>query len=365
MLAPLTTQIVGSYTKPKWLIRYERAFRFDESAWRVERDARDQALDDAVCLAVFDQERAGLDLLTDGEARRVAYDRYIYAKLDGIDSKSLGRREMPQALTPVWRATRANTVEERNKVQTELPRVVAPVKWREPITVGDLEFAKKLTSRPLKATIVGPLTIMSRILDEYYGDEKRLIHALASALNKELRALQDAGTSVLHVDEPIFHFFPEKAEKIGMAAIEELADGISVPLILNTNYGSSYGSVEKRPHDGYRQVLSIMSKIVGIDAISLEYEEPGYTGEMLTACGDKHVVLGLLNLGKTEIETPEHIAARIRDALKFVPLERLHPTNDGGFWHVQKDVAFAKMKALVDGTQIIRSEYKAELAARR
>ena len=108
---------------------------------------------------------------------------------------------------------------------------------------------------------------------------------------------------------------------------------------------------------GNGQVLQMMSTISGIDAISLEYEEPGYTGELLTACGDKHVVLGLLNLGSTRIETPAHIADRIRDALKYVPVERLHPSNDGGMWHVPKEIAFAKLKALVDGTRIIRSEY--------
>ncbi|WP_170117120.1 hypothetical protein [Phyllobacterium sophorae] len=143
-----------------------------------------------------------------------------------------------------------------------------------------------------------------------------------------------------------------------MAAIEELADGISVPLVLHTNYGSSFGSTNKQRHDGYREVLEIMSRIVGIDGISMEYEEPRYTGDLLKACGDKHVIVGLLNLGTYDVETPENIAARIRDALNFVPLERLHPSTDGGMWHFPKDIAFAKLKALVEGTAIVRSEQR-------
>lgn len=356
MLHPLTTQMVGSFTKPVWLVKRDQARQFDDSGWRVDPDARAEALDDAVNLAIFAQERAGLDLLTDGEARRPYYDRYIYAKLGGVDPTKFGTREMPPELTPHWRGTKVHTVDARVTAQTVLPKVVEPIRWNGPITVADLEYAKKITSKPMKATIVGPLTIWSRIYDDYYHDDKSLVHALAKALNKELRALQDAGADALHVDEPIFHFFPEVAERIGISATEELADGISVPLILNTNYGSSYGSTEKLRHDGYRQVLQIMSRIVGIDAISLEYEEPGYTGELLTVCGDKHVVLGLLNLGSKIVETPEHVAERLRDALRFVPIERLHPSNDGGMWHVQKDIAFAKLKALVDGTNIIRSE---------
>lgn len=355
VLQPLTTQIVGSYAKPSWLVRRERAFHFDGSAWRVEPEFLDQARQDAASLAIYEQERAGLDLLTDGEAQRPAYDRYFYARLEGIDSATLGAQTRQNEIDGVSRA-RSDRTEELDWVRTNVPRIVGEVRWPGPLSVDELLFAKKHTNKPVKATVIGPLTSYEKLVDEYYGDEEATILAIAGALNAELRALEAAGADLLQVDEPSFHSSFTRARRVGAAALERVTEGLRTPVAVHVCYGYAYHRESKGPNESYADVLELIASCDRVDAISLEYEQPGHRAELLRHCGSKHVILGLLNLGSQQVETPDHIAARLREAMEVVPVERLHPASDCGMWHLPREIAFGKISSLADGANIIRRE---------
>ena len=351
-LHPLSTQIVGSYAKPKWLLRHERMAALDDSAWRPDPDVVQEAREDAVRLAIYDQERAGLDVLTDGEAQRAAYDRHFFARLDGVTVADPVQVERVARNTP-FQKRRTEGIEEHEELFRTRPRIVGPVAWPGPLCVDELRFARRLTDRPIKATVVGPLTAIDRLIDEYYGDPEAAAMAIAAALNRELRALQDAGADLLQVDEPMFHFKADEAARFGVAAVNRMTEGITVPVILHMCYGYAFVAESKTVNPQYGDVLALAATC-DIAGISVEYEQPGHEPDVLRRCGDKHVLLGLLNLGTHDVEAPAHIAARLREALKVVPAERLHPCSDCGMWFLPREVAFGKIKALVAGTEMIR-----------
>ena len=353
-LNPLSTQIVGSYTKPKWLLRHERMAAFDDSAWRPDPDVVQPAREDAVRLAIYDQEKAGLDILTDGEAQRTAYDRHFFARLDGVSVTDLVSVAVASRDTS-FRKRRKEGLEEHEGLFRMRPRIVGPVGWPGPLCLDELRFARQQTSRPIKVTVVGPLTAVDRLADEHYGDPEAAAMAIAGALNRELLALQAAGADVLQIDEPMFHFKAEAAARFGCAAVNRMTDGITIPVILHICYGYAYISESKTADPGYGNVLA-MAAGCNITGISLEYEQPGHEPDILRHCGDKHVLIGLLNLGTQEIETPAHIAARLREALDVIPPERLHPCSDCGMWFLPREVAFGKIRSLVAGTETVRQQ---------
>ena len=360
-LGPLTTQIVGSYTKPKWLLRHERMAAFDDSAWRPDPEVVQAAREDAVRLAIYDQERAGLDVLTDGEVQRTAYDRHFFARLDGVSLEDPIRvRNVAPEVS--FRKRRTEGLEGHDRLFGLRPRIVAPIGWPGPLCVDELRFARHQTDRPLKATVVGPLTSAERLMDEHYGDPEAVALAVAAALNRELLALQQAGADLLQIDEPMFHFRVEAAARYGVDAINRMTEGVTVPVIVHICYGYAYASESKTADPDYGKVLALAAAC-NIAGISVEYEQPGHEPDVLRHCGDKHVLLGLLNLGTQEVETPDHIAARIRAALDVVPAERLHPSSDCGMWFLPREVAFAKIRALAIGTKAVRQEWIARRAA--
>lgn len=353
MLAPLTTQIVGSYSKPEWLFDRARRSSVDGSAWRVAPPHLDEARRDAARLALHDLERAGLDLVTDGEAQRPAYDHHFYGRLAGVDIETLGvlaRRNEIDDASP----TRADRAQDGDWRRSLAPRIVGEIRWPGPLSVDEVVFAKRHASRPLKATVVGPLTSYTKLVDEFYGDEEAAVIALADALNAELRALEAAGADMLQIDEPAFHSRFSLARRLGPVAIERVTRGLTLPVAVHVCYGYAYYRTSKRPSDSYADVLRLLADCDRVDAISLEYEQPGHQPDLLRHCGAKHVILGLLNLGTEAIETPEHIAGRLGAALDVVPPERLHPASDCGMWHLPRDVGFGKVSALVQGTDMIR-----------
>lgn len=353
MIKSLTCQLVGSYTKPSWLLQHDKIYNLDGAAWRISGENLASAQADVVRLAIYEQERAGIDLISDGEGWRSAWDKHFLTKFDGIDTTNLASQAVP--------ASEIGTVTYKKEGYSKddaggLPRVVGAISWSGPISVEELTFARSITDRPIKTQIVGPFTILDRIVDEHYGDELALAMDIAGALNAELKALEAAGAAVLHIDDPVMHSRFSRVKRLGLAPIERLVEGLKRPTTIHVCYGYAYSKLNKEPSPTYAELLRMLADCEPITAMSIEYEQPKHGPELLENCDNKHVVLGLLDLGTHEIETPEHIAARIRAALKVIPAERLHPSSDCGMWHLPRGVAYGKIKSLVMGTDIVRKE---------
>lgn len=238
--------------------------------------------------------------------------------------------------------------------QAMIPRVTAEITWPGPIAVDDLRFLREHTRRRTKMTVIGPLTAAARLANEFYPDEEALGMALARVINQELRALQAAGADILQLDEPDFHFRHDAAVKWGTRALDVAFEGIKAVRAVHICYG--YATIgRKRIDQGYGMALEAIAESCA-DQISLEYEQPGHTPELLEHCRDKGVILGLLDLGRHEVETPEHIAGRIRDALQVVPPERLDVAPDCGMWFLPRSVAFGKIQALASAAAMVRAE---------
>lgn len=355
MIRPLTTQIVGSYSKPGWLADHDLMTSYERGWWRPEREFLPEAQDDAARLSVFDQERAGMDLLTDGEARRQYFVGHFLSRLGGVDVRRLARRGAPQTEIPTI-AYRPEWREKRQEAAGVLPRVVDELRWPGPLTVEEIRFLKRHTRRPVKATVVGPVSAVTRLSDEHYGDEQAAALALAAALNEELKALEAEGADVLQIDEPSFHSSLSHARRYGVEAVNRMVEGLTTPVVLHVCYGyAAYKEREEKASPSYPEVLELAAS-TDVQGISLAYEQPGHEPDLLLRCGEKHVIPGLLNLGTEEVESPEHVASRIRAALEVVPPERLHPSSDCGMWFLPREIAFGKVRSLVLGTEIVRLE---------
>lgn len=354
MLHPLTSQIVGSYAKPHWLAHHQRMRALDGSFWRPDPAVAQDAREDAARLAIYEQERAGLDLVTDGEQQRAAYDRHFLQALSGIDAS----RPAPVGIagpSEVTSAPRRDAeLQEYSALGAVGPVVVGPIRWERSAAADELAFARALATRPVKATVIGPLTLSRSLADTHYGSEDALVLALADALNQECHALQQAGAAVLQIDEPSFHGRFSVAARIGVEAIARMVRGLEVPVQVHVCYGYALVFPEKSPSAHYADVLALLAR-APIAGISLEYEQPGHTPEILVHCGDKHVILGLLDLARQDAEAVDHIAARLRAALAVVPPGRLHPASDCGMWHLPRALACAKITALGTATRRVRA----------
>lgn len=351
-MQPLSTQIVGSYVKPGWLVRHGHEHHHDGSWWRPEEDALVAAQDDAALLAIYEQEHAGLDVVTDGEIRRQHYDRHFIAGISGISQDRITDKEYRSELKTNTARTDIGELWQNFRMS---PTITGPLEWSHSPAVDELRFLKKHARRPVKAPIVGPMTLYDRLVDEYYSRPEDGIMALARALNKELKALEAEGTDLLMVADPAIHFKFSRAREIGQAVMGELLDGVTTPVVLHVCYGYAKYSTGKAANPAYPDALRLLSQ-TDIHAVSIEYEQPQHMPDLLEQAGDKHIHLGLLSLGTQDIETPEHIASRLRAALKVIPPERLHPSSDCGMWFLPRDVARAKIEALVKGTNIVRRE---------
>lgn len=350
MLKPLSTQIVGSYAKPRWLARHEKIHALDDSWWRPEQAVLDEAKRDAALLALYEQERAGLDIVTDGEAQRVAYDRHFLSSLSGIDMNDVA---VQAYVSEVATRERNQDVDAMMADFQLSPKIVGPIEWTRSSATDDLEFLLAHARKPVKVNVVGPLTLLDRLSDEYYGDPRSAAMALAAALNKEILALETLGPAVIQIDEPAFHFKLSRARDFGADVLNVLVRDAQTPVILHACYGYSLYASEKRANPSYREVVEIIASSA-VQGMSLEYEQPGHMPDLLEHAGDKHVLLGLVNLGSREIETAEHIAERLSAALEVIPPERLHPSTDCGMWFLPRNVASGKIGSLVEGTRIVR-----------
>jgi 5-methyltetrahydropteroyltriglutamate--homocysteine methyltransferase len=336
----LATTVVGSLPQPDWLLdraalrdRLPARIRTPE-LWRVAPELLEQAQDDATVLAIRELEQAGIDVITDGEIRRESYSNRFATALEGLDL------EHPAEI--MSRAGRPNLV----------PRVVGPVRRREPVEVRDLRFLREHTDRAVKITLPGPFTMSQQAVDEHYDDRRAFALDLADAVNEEIRDLFAAGADVVQVDEPWVQSRPEEARGYAMEVIDRALRGIAGTTALHTCFGYAH-MVHDRP-DGY----PILAELDGltVDQLVIEAAQPGLDLSVLEQLPSKVIVLGVLDLGDLAVESVDTVADRIRAALRHVPADRLQLAPDCGMKYLPRDVAVGKLRAMALAAARVRDE---------
>jgi 5-methyltetrahydropteroyltriglutamate--homocysteine methyltransferase len=351
----LTAQLVGSYAKPHWLADHDRAYALDEAWWRVPEEWLETAKTDAALLAIRDQERAGLDVITDGEQRRQSFTAYFF-RLNGIDLTRWGPRAERSSSDIAGFVERRAPTNRTALFPSTGPTVVGPISWAGPMSVDDFRFLRRTTRRLTKAMVAGPATLAMRLSDQYYGDIPSLMFALADALNREIKALEAAGADIIQLDEPEIHFSLSLVRNAATEAIDRALHGVTARTAVHICYGYARTTRSKRVNPSYAEALEVIAASE-VDEISLEYEQPGHQPDVLVHCGSKAVILGLLNNSPdAPVEPVDHILARARAALEVVPAERLRLAPDCGMWFLPRDRAFRKIAALGLAAAALRNE---------
>ncbi len=337
----LPTTVVGSYPQPEWLV--DRAMlsksvprtRMHEM-WRLPEQHLEEAQDDATIVAIRDMERAGIDIVTDGEIRRESYSNRFATALDGIDTDN------PALIVA------------RNGQQTPVPRVVGKVSRGRPVERRDMEFLRENTDRAAKITLPGPFTMSQQAKNEYYKDDEELAMAFAAAVNAEARDLEKAGADVIQLDEPWVRNNPELARRYAVKAINRALEGITVPTVVHLCFGYAAVVPGSTKPAGYSFLAELADTTA--EQISIEAAQPKLDLGVLKDLSSKKIMLGVLDLGDPAIETTETVAGRIRNGLKHVAAERLVIAPDCGMKYMPRRVAFGKLKAMCEAAALVRSE---------
>ncbi|MBS0246526.1 MAG: 5-methyltetrahydropteroyltriglutamate--homocysteine methyltransferase [Proteobacteria bacterium] len=336
----LPTSLVGSYAQPDWLIdRAKLAGRFPprvraKELWRVAPEFLDQAQDDATLIAIRDQERAGLDIVTDGEMRRESYSNRFATALEGVDIDNPG------------------TALDRSGHPNPVPRVTGKVRRKHPVEVRDVEFLRANTDRTIKITVPGPFTMAQQAQNDFYKDEQQMVLDYAAAVNAEIKDLFAAGADIVQIDEPYMQARPEKARKFGLAGLNAALDGVKGTTAVHICFG--YAAIIHVRPEGYSFLPELAN--TPVQQVSIETAQSKLDCKVLETLPGKTIILGVLDLSDPSIEAPETVAARIRRALPYVPAERLVIAPDCGLKYLPRPVAFAKMQAMFEGTRIVRGE---------
>ena len=332
----LTTTVVGSYPQPRWLLNHEvltsnavPRIRMREM-WRVAEPYLEEAQDDAVRLAVRDMERASIDIVTDGEQRRESYFNQFATALDGLDLDRPG-----------------TAINRRGKPQ-QVPRVVGPIARARPVLTRDAQFLRSVTARRIKVTIPGPFTMTQLAQDDYYGDAEKLAMAYAAAVNAEVRELEPL-VDVIQLDEPYMQAQPDKARAYAVPAIDRALAGLRKTTVVHLCFGYAF-AVKDKP-SGY-SFLPELDRCTA-DQISIEAAQPGLDLSVLATLPTKTIVLGVLDLGAPEAEQAAVVARRVGQALEHAAPERLVIAPDCGMKHLSRDLALAKLRAMVAGVRLV------------
>jgi len=338
----LPTTVVGSYPQPDWLVHKDvlksqtvPRVRLKEM-WRVAEPWLEQAQDDATLIAIRDMERAGIDIITDGEIRRESYSNRFATALEGVDIDK-----------PALVKSRAGAGQE-----TLVPRVIGKVRRRAPVEVRDMQFLRRNTEHKAKITLPGPFTMTQQVKNEFYKDAEELAMDYAAAVNAEARDLVAAGADVIQLDEPWLRNDPDAARRFAVKAINRALAGITVPTVVHLCFGYAF-LVSNKPTSYF--FLSELADSTA-EQISIEAAQPKIDLGVLKDLSNKKIMLGVINLGDQVVETPDAVAARIRTGLKYVSADRLIPAPDCGMKYFTREVAFGKLKALADGAAIVRRE---------
>src|SRR6201994_3093081 len=337
----LPTTVVGSYPQPDWLL--DRALLSKsvprvrmQSMWQIPEAHLEEAQDDATIVAIREMERAGVDIVTDGEIRRESYSNRFATALDGIDTDN------PAIITS------------QSGMKTPVPRVVGAIKRSRPIELRDMEFLRRNTDRAAKITLPGPFTMSQQAKNEHYKDEEEMAMAFAAAVNAEARDLEKAGADVIQLDEPWVRNNPDLARRYAVKAINRALEGITVPTVVHLCFGYAAVVPGSTKPAGYSFLAE--HRCTTAEQISIEAAQPKLDLGVLKDLSAKKIMLGVLDLGDPKIETVDIVAERIRNGLKFVAADRLVPAPDCGMKYMPRHVAFGKLKAMCDAAAKVRKE---------
>jgi len=336
------TTLVGSYPQPEWLIdRSKLAGRFPPRVralelWRVEKSFLEEAQDDATVLAIRAQEQAGLDIITDGEIRRESYSNRFATALEGVDIDNPGR-----AL-------------DRSGHPNPVPRIVGRIRRKHAVEVQDLLFLKKNTEKQVKITVPGPFTMLQQAQNDFYKSEEEAAMDYAAAVNEEIKDLFKAGADIVQVDEPYMQARPEKARQYGLKALNRALEGVSGTTAVHICFG--YAAIIHARPEGY----SFLPEFAGCSCkqVSIETAQSNLDTAVLAKLPDKKIMVGCIDLSDMTIETPQKVVERLKKALKHVKPENVIVAPDCGMKYLPREVAYGKLKAMVEGAKILRQEYQ-------
>ncbi|MBV8846172.1 MAG: hypothetical protein JO307_25475 [Bryobacterales bacterium] len=340
----LPTSLVGSYPQPEWLINREMLSKQMPprvragDLWRVPAQWLEQAQDDATLLAIRDQERAGLDILTDGEMRRESYSNRFATALSGLDLDNPG------------------TILSRSGHEILVPKVVGKIKRMRPVQVRDLQFLRANTDRLIKITVPGPFTMSRQAVNMFYDSDEAMALDYAAAVNEEIKDLFAAGADYVQIDEPYMQAYPEKARDYGLRALNRALDGLKGNTAVHICFG--YAALVGGRPAGYSFLPELADSTVR--QVSIETAQSKLDCSVLKNLPEKTIILGVLDLSTHEIETPQVVAERIRRALPYVSPDRVIVAPDCGMKYLPREAAFGKMQAMVEGARLVRKELSAE-----
>ncbi|MGU3356122.1 methionine synthase [Microbacterium sp. M4A5_1d] len=335
----LPTSTVGSLPKPSWLAKPEVLW----SPWELTGDVLVEGKRDALRAAVHEQERRGLDIISDGEQTRQHFVTTFIEHLDGVDFE---RRE---------------TVRIRDRYDASVPTVVGAVSRRRPVFVDDAAFLRQQTDRPIKWALPGPMTMIDTLADRHYRSREKLAWEFATILNQEARELEAAGVDIIQFDEPAFNVFFDEMKDWGIAALERAAEGLRAETVVHICYG--YGIAANNEWKAtlgpewrqYEESFPLLQRS-SIDVISLESHHSHVPVELIELIRGKKVMLGAIDVASHEVETPDEVAETLRRALEFVDADKLIPSTNCGMAPLPRAVANDKISALVAGAAIVRAE---------
>jgi 5-methyltetrahydropteroyltriglutamate--homocysteine methyltransferase len=336
------TTLVGSYPQPEWLIdRKKLAARFPprvraKELWRVAAAELAQAQDDATVLAIRAQEEAGLDIVTDGEIRRESYSNRFATALEGVDVDNPG------------------TALDRSGHPNPVPRIVGKIRRRHAVEVDDLRFLKRNTDKPVKMTVPGPFTMSQQAQNDFYKSEEEAALDYAVAVNAEIKDLFAAGADIVQIDEPYMQARPEKARQYGLKALNRALEGLTGTTAVHICFG--YAAIIHQRPSGY----SFLPELAGspVSQVSIETAQSNLDTAVLTKLAGKKIMVGCIDLSDMTVETPAIVVKRIKRALAHVAKEDIIVAPDCGMKYLPRDVAFGKMKAMVEGARLLRREFQ-------
>jgi len=337
----LPTMVVGSYPQPDWLIDREKLSTFVPRTrvpelWRIPERWLEQAQDDATIVAIRDMERAGVDIVSDGEIRRESYSNKFSNALAGLDREKEGKLTMNNA---------------GRTVNVPVPLFSGPVRRLAPVEVRDVAFLRAHTDRTVKITLPGPFTMSEQSETSHHRDREALAMELAAAVNEEVRDLFAAGADIVQLDEPWMQRFPHRAKQYGVKVVNRALEGITGTTAIHICFG--YAAVVPNKPSTY----SFLTELEGcvVSQVSIEAAQPKLDLAVLRELPSKIMIVGVIDLGDKAVETPEVVASRIEAALKHVPAKRLILAPDCGMKYLPREVAFGKLKAMVEGAKIVRA----------
>ncbi|MEU8400235.1 hypothetical protein AB0C28_34035 [Nonomuraea sp. NPDC048892] len=336
----LPTSLVGSYAQPEWLIdRARLAGRFPPRVraaelWRIPPDRLAQAQDDATELAIRAQERAGLDIVTDGEIRRESYSNHFATALEGLDLDNPG------------------TALDRSGHPNPVPRIAGPIRRPRPVEVDDLQFLRAHTDHVVKMTVPGPFTMSQQAQNDHYPDAEAAAMDYAAAVNAEIRDLFAAGADVVQIDEPYMQARPEAARAYGLAALNAALDGITGMTAVHICFGYA-AIIHERP-----EAYSFLPELAGcpVKQVSIETAQSGLDLGVLSDLKDKTVILGVIDLSTPDVEPVEVVAGRVRKAFSWTAPERIVIATDCGMKYLPRESAEGKMRAMAGAARLLRDE---------